>query len=270
MSERLEGKVAFISGAARGQGRAHAVRLARDGADIIGVDICSNIASMNYSNASIEDLDETVRLVEKQGRRMVALRADVRDFAGLSAAFEQGYAEFGRVDIIVANAGIIRIGSESDDFLVDWRDTIDVNLTGVFLTIRVALPAMRQGGRGGSIVLTSSTAGIKGTKSIEASSLAYSAAKRGLVGMMQNLANVLAAESIPRQHRSPDSGAERYVTEPGRGQDDGRLCRGFDHSYIGHAKRFADLTARSRRHRQRGRLPGVGRSQRGHRNPVPY
>lgn len=196
MSGGLEGRVAFITGAARGQGRAHALRLARDGADVIGVDICADLPSMNYANATAADLEETVRLVEKEGRRMIARQADVRDYQALKAAFDSAYAEMGRLDIVVANAGIIRIGSESDDFLVDWNDVIDTNLTGVFHTVRVALPALRAGGRGGSIVITSSTAGIKGTKALEASSLAYTAAKRGLVGVMQNLANVLAPESI--------------------------------------------------------------------------
>lgn len=196
MTGGLEGRVAFITGAARGQGRAHAVRLAQNGADIIGVDICADIGSMNYSNASEEDLDETVRLVEKVGRRMVARKADVCDFAALCAAFQDGYAEFGRVDIILANAGILRLGPESEDFLADWNDVIDTNLTGVFHTIRAALPAMRAADRGGSIVITSSTAGIKGTKSLDASSFAYTAAKRGVVGLMQNLANVLAPEWI--------------------------------------------------------------------------
>lgn len=196
MTGGLEGRVAFITGAARGQGRAHAVRLAQNGADVIGVDICADIGSMNYANASKEDLEETVRLVEKVGRRMVARKADVRDFAALCAAFQDGYAEFGRVDIILANAGILRLGPESEDFLADWNDVIDTNLTGVFHTIRAALPAMRAADRGGSIVITSSTAGIKGTKSLDASSFAYTAAKRGVVGLMQNLANVLAPEWI--------------------------------------------------------------------------
>jgi len=196
MVNGLAGQVAFITGAARGQGRAHAVRLAREGVDIVGVDICADIASMTYANASEADLAETIRLVEKEGRRMIGRKADVRDFAGLSAAFEEGHREFGRVDIILANAGIIRLGSESDDFLSDWNDVIDTNLTGVFHTVRVALPAMRAAGRGGSIVITSSTAGIKGTGRLQASGTAYSAAKRGVVALMQCLANALAPEWI--------------------------------------------------------------------------
>jgi SDR family mycofactocin-dependent oxidoreductase len=196
MAGGLEGRVAFITGVARGQGRAHAVRLAREGADIIGVDICEDIPSMTYPNASEADLAETVRLVEKEDRRIVARKADVRDFAALSAAFGEGYAEFGRVDIVLANAGIVRLGPESEDFLADWNDIIDTNLTGAFHTVRAALPAMREGGRGGSIVLTSSTAGLKGTGSLDASGAAYASAKRGMVGLMQVLANALAPEWI--------------------------------------------------------------------------
>lgn len=196
MTEGLAGRVAFITGVARGQGRAHAIRLAREGCDIIGVDICADIPSMTYPNASEADLAETVRLVEKEGRRIVARKADVRDFAGLAAAFEEGFAAFGRLDIVIANAGIIRMGAESEDFLADWQDVIDTNLTGVFHTVRVALPALRAGGRGGSIVITSSSAGLKGSATDNPSGLAYTASKRGVVGLMQGLANQLAPEWI--------------------------------------------------------------------------
>jgi len=191
----LDGKVAFITGAARGQGRAHAVRLARAGADIIAVDICADIPTIDYPNSTAADLEETVKLVEAEESRIVARQADVRDFDGLRVAFEEGVAEFGRADIIVANAGVIRLSEERDP-LAEWRDIIDVNLTGVFHTIRAALPTMIDGGRGGSIVITSSTAGIKGTASDKAGAQAYSAAKRGLVGYMQVLALDLAKHWI--------------------------------------------------------------------------
>lgn len=191
----LDGRVAFITGVARGQGRAHAVRLAQEGADIIGIDLCANNPYMNYPNASEADLAETVLLVEKEGQRIVASKADVRDFGGLKAAFDKGYAEFGRLDIIVANAGIIRLGPEQDA-LAEWKEVIDTNLTGVFHTIRAALPALKAGGRGGSIVITSSTSGLKGSATPDASSQAYTAAKRGLVGYMQTLALDLAPEMI--------------------------------------------------------------------------
>ncbi|MFW0785317.1 mycofactocin-coupled SDR family oxidoreductase [Gordonia sp. CPCC 206044] len=193
----LDGKVAFITGAARGQGRAHAVRLAQQGADIIAVDICANVPSMTYPNASEDDLAETVRLVEKEDRRIVARKVDVRDFTALSAAFDAGHREFGRVDIVIANAGIIKMGPEDpENFLAEWNDVIDTNLTGVFHTIRASLPALRAGGRGGSIVITSSSAGIKASASLNASGNAYASAKRGVVGLMQGLANRLAPEWI--------------------------------------------------------------------------
>ena len=193
----MDGRVAFITGAARGQGRAHAVRLAREGIDVIGVDICHDIPTMDYPNATADDLAETVQLVEKQGRRMLGLPADVRDYAELKAAFDHGYAEFGRLDVIVANAGIHRFAPEvGDEFTRIWQDIIDVNLTGVFHTVRAGLPAIVDGGRGGSIVITSSSAGIKGTGSPNAAAQAYTAAKRGLVGYMQTLANDLAAQMI--------------------------------------------------------------------------
>jgi SDR family mycofactocin-dependent oxidoreductase len=194
-SKELEGKVAFITGAARGQGRAHAVRLAQEGADIIALDICADIASMDYPNASTSDLDETVKLVEAEGRRIVATVADVRDWDAVQKAFASGYEAFGRVDIVIANAGIIRLAEEIDP-IAEWRDIIDTNLTGVFYTVRAAIPALIDGGRGGSIVLTSSTAGIKGTGTNKAGGQAYTAAKRGLVGLMQVIALDLAPHMI--------------------------------------------------------------------------
>ncbi|MCL2583667.1 MAG: mycofactocin-coupled SDR family oxidoreductase [Streptosporangiales bacterium] len=196
MSNRLEGQVAFITGAARGQGRAHALRLARDGVDIIAVDICTDIDAVNYPMGTEDDLKETVRLVEALDRRIVARQADVRDYAALSAAFAEGHAEFGRLDIIVANAGVVRMGPESGDFLADWRDVLDTNLTGVFHTLRAAVPAIQAGGRGGAIVITSSTAGLLGLKNASAGSLAYSSSKRGLVSLMESYARTLAPESI--------------------------------------------------------------------------
>lgn len=191
----LAGRVAFISGVARGQGRAHAIRLARDGADIIGFDICQDIPTMDYPNATEEDLLATVKLVEAEGRRMIGRKADVRHYGQIAEVFHEGFAEFGRVDIIIANAGIVRYEPE-EDFVAEWKDVLDVNLTGPYQTVRAALPSMIEGGRGGSIVLTSSTAGLKGTASHDAATQAYVAAKRGLVGYMQTLANDLAPQWI--------------------------------------------------------------------------
>ena len=191
----LEGKVAFITGAARGQGRSHAVRLARQGADILGVDICADTPSIDYPNATRADLDETAQLVEAEGRKVVALQADVRDLAGLQKAFDDGMSSLGRVDIVLANAGIVRLGDGGDPAAV-WGDIIGTNLTGAWNSVSVALPTLRAGGRGGSIVITSSTAGLRASPGFAVGQVAYTAAKTGLVGLMKQLAVTLAPESI--------------------------------------------------------------------------
>jgi SDR family mycofactocin-dependent oxidoreductase len=210
----LDGRVAFITGAARGQGQAHAERLAADGADIIGVDICADIASIDYPNATVEDLEETADLVEKEGRRMVACQADVRDYDALAEAVAEGVKEFGRIDIIIANAGVIRLGPESDNPRDEWRDIIDTNLTGVWNTVRLALPTMIEGGRGGSIVITSSTIGLRATGSSKAGAQAYAAAKRGLVGLMQVWALDLAKHSIRVNTIHPTGVASGMIVNP--------------------------------------------------------
>jgi SDR family mycofactocin-dependent oxidoreductase len=192
---RHEGKVAFITGAARGQGRAHAVRLAAEGADIIALDICHDIDSMDYPNATPEDLDETVKLVEKEGRRIIARQADVRDADAVEQVVNDGVGEFGRLEIVIANAGIVRLSGGGDPRQI-FRDIVDVNLIGVWNTVQAAIPALIDGGRGGSIVITSSSAGLKGTGSDRAGGQAYTASKRGLVGLMQVWANELAQYSI--------------------------------------------------------------------------
>jgi len=189
---RLKGKVALITGAARGQGRAHAVRLASEGADIIGVDICAPIASVPYPLATADDLAATVKLVEDTGARIVAKEADVRDRASLSDAVQAGVDELGRLDIVVANAGIAPMQSGDDG----WRDVIDVNLTGVYNTIKAAIPTLVKQGAGGSIVLISSAAGLAGVGSPDAGSVGYAAAKHGVVGLMRVYANLLAKQNI--------------------------------------------------------------------------
>ena len=188
----LQGRVAFITGAARGQGRAHAVRLAADGADVIAVDLCEQIASVRYPLATADDLAATVKLVEDTGARIAARQGDVRDRASLSSALQAGLDEFGRLDIVVANAGIAPMQSGDDG----WRDVIDVNLTGVYNTIKVAIPTMVKQGTGGSIVLISSAAGLAGVGSPDAGSIGYAAAKHGVVGLMRVYANLLARQNI--------------------------------------------------------------------------
>jgi SDR family mycofactocin-dependent oxidoreductase len=188
----LKGKVALITGAARGQGRAHAVRLASEGADIIGVDICAPIASVPYPLATADDLAATVKLVEDTGARIVAKEADVRDRASLSEAVQEGVDELGRLDIVIANAGIAPMQSGDDG----WRDVIDVNLTGVYNTIKAAIPTLVKQAAGGSIVLISSAAGLAGVGSPDAGSVGYAAAKHGVVGLMRVYANLLAKQNI--------------------------------------------------------------------------
>jgi SDR family mycofactocin-dependent oxidoreductase len=191
---KLEGKVAFITGAARGQGRSHAIRLASEGADIIAVDICHQIGSVPYPLSSPADLAATVASVEALGRRIMATQADVRDFGQLSAAFSAGITEFGRVDVVLANAGIGPLSIHHR--LEEWQDVLEVNLTGTYNTIRLAAPVMIEQGYGGAIVLTSSTAGLTGYGGDSPGVLGYVASKHGIVGLMRSYANVLAPHQI--------------------------------------------------------------------------
>jgi SDR family mycofactocin-dependent oxidoreductase len=181
---RVEGKVAFITGAARGQGRGHAVRLAEEGADIIVVDVCAAVTETAYPAATVEDLDETVRAVEKLGRRVVARRVDVRDLDGLEAAVQEGVAELGSLDVVVANAGICTWGRFWEMSAEVWQTMIDVNLTGVWHTLKVSAPIMIEQGRGGSMITISSVAGLK---SLPAQGH-YAAAKHGIVGLTKTAA----------------------------------------------------------------------------------
>lgn len=188
---RVEGKVAFVTGAARGQGRSHAIRLAEEGADIIAVDVCENYDTVAYSLASEADLAETVKLVEALDRRIVATKADVRDLAALTAAVSDGVAQLGRLDIVAANAGICTVQRWSEVTPQVWQDTLDTNLTGVWNTCVAATPHLIASG-GGSIIITSSTAGIKGLPFLQP----YVAAKHGVVGVAKSLANELAKHRI--------------------------------------------------------------------------
>ena len=191
MTGRVEGKVAFITGAARGQGRSHAMRLAQEGADIIAVDLAGQVASVPYPMATPEDLDQTVKEVEALDRRIVATQADVRNYGALKAALDDGVAQLGRLDIVSGNAGIFSFGTleELDD--TTWQDMIDVNLTGVWHTAKAAIPHLRAAG-GGSIILTSSTAGLQAIENMGH----YNSAKHGVVGLMRTLARELAPDMI--------------------------------------------------------------------------
>ncbi len=191
----MTGKVAFITGAARGMGRAHAVKLASEGADIIAIDVCAEFDSTDYPGSTPADLAETVKLVEGQGRRILAGQADVRDPDAVDAAVAEGVEEFGRLDVVIANAGIIRV-SDTDQRRQTFRDVVEVNLIGAWNTVDAAIPALIAGGRGGSIVLASSTQGIRASGTERAGVQGYAASKRGLVALMQVWADQLAEHSI--------------------------------------------------------------------------
>jgi SDR family mycofactocin-dependent oxidoreductase len=192
-SGRLEGKVAFITGAARGQGRAHAVRLASDGADIIAVDLADTLpACAPYPSATQQDLDETANLVAATGRRIVASAVDTRDLDGLRAAVDAGAAEFGRLDIIVANAGISAPAAWNDITPEAFRDVMDVNVTGTWNTVMAGAQTIIDGGRGGSIVLIGSAAGVK----LQPFMIHYTASKHAVTGMARAFAAELGKYSI--------------------------------------------------------------------------
>jgi SDR family mycofactocin-dependent oxidoreductase len=193
VSARLEGKVAFVTGAARGQGRAHAVRLAGEGADVIAVDVAGKLPScVPYDPATPEDLAETVRLVQAAGRRILASVVDVRDFDGLREAVDHGVARLGRLDIIVANAGISAPQAWNEITPESFRDVLDVNLTGTWNTVMAGAQKIIDGGRGGSIVLISSAAGLK----IQPFMVHYTASKHGVTGMARAFAAELGKHSI--------------------------------------------------------------------------
>jgi SDR family mycofactocin-dependent oxidoreductase len=188
---KLDGKVAFVTGAARGQGRSHALRLASEGANIIAIDICADSDSTAYALASEDDLAETVRLVEATGQSIVARVGDVRDVDGMSKVVTDGVGEFGRLDVVVANAGICTIQRWDEVTPAVWNDVIGTNLTGVWNTCAASIPHLVNAG-GGSIVLISSVAGLKGQPYL----LPYAAAKHGVVGIMHVLTNELAEHRI--------------------------------------------------------------------------
>jgi SDR family mycofactocin-dependent oxidoreductase len=193
MTGRVAGKVAFITGAARGQGRSHAVRLAQEGADIIAIDVCGPIDNLAYPHSNPEDLAETADLVKGHNRRIVTAQVDVRDYDALKAAVDGGVEQLGRLDIIVANAGIGTFGNKLHKIRENvWQDMIDVNLSGVWHTVKAGVPHIIAGGRGGSIVLTGSV----GSHKAMAYTGHYIAAKHGVIGLMRAFAVELGQHMI--------------------------------------------------------------------------
>lgn len=193
-------KVVFITGAARGQGRAHAVRFAAEGADVIAFDLCGQLDSVAYPMATPEDLDETVRLVEGAGRRIVAVRGDVRDRDRLAQTVARGVEELGGIDFVIANAGILPLAGGQGQAITAYTDAIGVMLNGVYFTIEAALPAMLANPDGGAIVIVSSAAGFKSVSvdfdSMGHGAAGYTAAKHGVIGLMRHFATCLASRNI--------------------------------------------------------------------------
>jgi (+)-trans-carveol dehydrogenase len=189
---RVDGKVAFISGAARAQGRSHALRLAQEGADIIAFDFCSPIDTAPYEMPTSDDLGETAKQIRDLGRRVYTYQADVRDLDSIKAGLDLGLQQFGKVDIVCGNAGILSLGKAHELTAEQWNDIIDINLTGVWNTCKAVIPAMLEADNGGSIILTSSTAGTKGL----GNAAHYVAAKHGVVGLMKTLAVELGPHFI--------------------------------------------------------------------------
>jgi len=190
---RLDGKVALVTGAARGQGRSHAVAFAREGAEIIAVDICRQIDSVPYAMSTPDDLAETARSIEELDRRALAIEADARSEREMAEAVTKGLAEFGQIDVVAINHGIAGYAPAWELTEAQWDDMLDTNLKGVWITAKAVIPHMIERGQGGSIVITSSTAGLKGIANIAH----YAAAKHGVVG----LARVLAIELAPHMIR---------------------------------------------------------------------
>jgi SDR family mycofactocin-dependent oxidoreductase len=204
---RVDGKVALVTGAARGQGRCHAARLAEEGADVIAIDLCDQIGTVHYDMPTAEDLDETKAQIEAMGRRVIATAADVRNTAAVRAAVDDGVAQLGRLDIIVANAGIFSFAPVLELSEEAWRDVIDVNLTGVWRTCVAAVPAMIAAGNGGSVILTSSVAGLTPFRN----TAHYVASKYGVVGLMKCLALELGEHGIRVNSVNPTTVATPMV-----------------------------------------------------------
>jgi SDR family mycofactocin-dependent oxidoreductase len=192
MAGKLEGRVAFITGVARGQGRSHALRLASEGADIIGIDNCANISSVRYPGATKEQLSETIEMVKALGRDIYAVKGDVRSIDDMQGVVDKGVERFGRLDTVIANAGVVVSAPTWEMTEQQWNDVIDINLTGVFHTVKAAVPSMIKANNGGSIMFISSIAGMKGYRNLAN----YTSAKHGIVGLMRTLANEVAPYAI--------------------------------------------------------------------------
>ncbi|GAB2964145.1 mycofactocin-coupled SDR family oxidoreductase [Amycolatopsis acidiphila] len=213
---KLDGRVVFITGAARGQGRSHAVRFAEEGADVVGIDICADIDVVPYKLGTAQDLAETAQLVEKTGRSMLTRTVDVRDKAGLQAAFDAGVERFGHIDTVIANAGVIMSNTKERDAAEAFRVGIDVMLVGVWNTIQVALPHLIERGKAGhhgNIIATSSMAALLGMGNGTGGDDAYGTAKLAVIGLVKQYANYLAQYHVRVNGVAPTNCATPMVTE---------------------------------------------------------
>jgi len=209
----LDGRVVFITGAARGQGRSHAVMCAEEGANIVGVDICEDLDVVPYKLGTTEDLEETARLVEKTGQQMLFRKADVRDKAALQAAFDAGVQQFGHIDTVIANAGVILTNPDERDASEALRIGIDIMLIGVWNAFQVAIPHLRERGQGGNLIATSSMAALLNVTDGRGGSDAYNMSKLAITGLVQSYANLLAPERIRVNAVAPTNCATPMVTE---------------------------------------------------------
>jgi SDR family mycofactocin-dependent oxidoreductase len=207
---RVQGKVALVTGAARGMGRSHVVRLAEEGADIVAVDLCADVGSAPYPGVTSHDLDETAKLVEQLGRRVIARQADVRDSKAMRAVVDEAVAEFGGIDIAVANAGISSFGFSWELADEVWEEMIDINLTGSWKTVKAVIPQMIERGQGGSIIFLNSAQGLIGVPTMSH----YTASKHGVVGLMRALAAELAPHSIRVNSVNPGNVDTPMVDNP--------------------------------------------------------
>jgi SDR family mycofactocin-dependent oxidoreductase len=209
----LDGRVVFITGAARGQGRSHAVMCAEEGANIVGVDICEDLDVVPYKLGTYEDLQETARLVEKTGQEMLFQKADVRDKAALQAAFDAGVQQFGHIDTVIANAGVILTNPDETDASEALRIGIDIMQIGVWNTFQVAIPHLKERGAGGNLIATSSMAALLDMTDGRGGSDAYLMAKLAITGLVRAYANLLAPDRIRVNAVAPTNCATPMITE---------------------------------------------------------
>jgi len=209
----LDGRVVFITGAARGQGRSHAVMCAEEGANIVGVDICEDLEMVHYKLGTAEELEETARLVEKTGQEMLFQKADVRDKAALQATFDAGVQQFGHIDTVIANAGVILTNPDERDASEALRVGIDIMLIGVWNSFQVAVPHMKERGEGGNLIATSSMAALLNVTDGRGGSDAYNMSKLAITGLVQSYANLLAPDRIRVNAVAPTNCATPMITE---------------------------------------------------------